>query len=168
MGLIPENELTRQAGINIDPRTNGAVVYENMETSLPGVFACGNVCHVHDLVDFVTAESQRAGAAAADYVLNPAGDHAGPVLKVSNGSGVTYTVPQHIRPNRVDKLCELFFRVNRVCRDSEILVTSGDVRIARFKREHLAPGEMEHITLPRALLDKAQGSITVSIREVEK
>ena len=168
VGLIPENELTRQAGINIDPRTNGAVVYENMETSLPGVFACGNVCHVHDLVDFVTAESQRAGAAAADYVLNPAGDHTGPVLNVSNGDGVTYTVPQHIRVLRVEKLCELFFRVNRVCKDSEILVTSGETQIARFKREHLAPGEMEHITLPRALLDKAQGSITVSIREVEK
>ena len=168
VGLIPENELTRQAGIDIDPRTNGAVVYENMETSLPGVFACGNVCHVHDLVDFVTAESQRAGAAAADCVRNPAGDHTGPVLKVSNGDGVTYTVPQHIRPDRVEKACELFFRVNRVCRDSEILVTSGDVQIARFKREHLAPGEMEHITLPRALLDKALGELTVSIREVEK
>ncbi len=169
VGLIPENELTRQAGIAIDRRTNGAVVYENMETSLPGVFACGNVCHVHDLVDFVTAESQRAGAAAADYVRNPdslASD--GRVVEVKNGDGVTYTVPQRIRPDRVEKLCGLFFRVNRVCKDSEILVTSGETQIARFKREHLAPGEMEHITLPRALLDKAAGSITVSIREVEK
>ena len=69
VGLIPENELTRQAGVEMDRRTNGAVVYENMETSIPGVFACGNVCHVHDLVDFVTGESQRAGAAAARYVL---------------------------------------------------------------------------------------------------
>ena len=169
VGLIPENELTRQAGIAIDRRTNGAVVYENMETSLPGVFACGNVCHVHDLVDFVTAESQRAGAAAADYVLDPAANPSDErVLEVKNGGGVTYTVPQHIRPGRVDKLCELFFRVNRVCKDSEILVTSGDTQIARFKREHLAPGEMEHITLPKALLDKASESITVSIREVEK
>ena len=167
VGLIPENELTRQAGIEIDRRTNGAVVYENMETSLPGVFACGNVCHVHDLVDFVTAESQRAGAAAAAYVLGGAVP-GGQVLEVKNGDGVSYTVPQHIRPHRVDKLCELFFRVNRVCKDSEILVTSGETQIARFKREHLAPGEMEHITLPRALLDKAQGAITVSIREVSK
>lgn len=169
VGLIPENELTRQAGIAIDRRTNGAVVYENMETSLPGVFACGNVCHVHDLVDFVTAESQRAGAAAAKYVLNaPAAAPDGRCLEVQNGDGVTYTVPQHIRTGRVEKLCELFFRVNRVCKDSEILVTSGEEQIARFKREHLAPGEMEHITLPRALLDKASGSITVSIREVPK
>ena len=69
VGLIPENELTRAAGIEMDPRTNGAVVYENMETSVPGIFACGNVVHVHDLVDYVSAESERAGAAAAAYVL---------------------------------------------------------------------------------------------------
>ena len=168
VGLIPENELTRQAGIEMDRRTNGAVVYENMETSLPGVFACGNVCHVHDLVDFVTAESQRAGAAAADGVLCGSERSGGQVLDVKNGDGVTYTVPQRIRPGRVDRLCELFFRVNRVCKDSEILVTSGETQIARFKREHLAPGEMEHITLPRALLDKAAGELTVSIREVAK
>ena len=166
VGLLPENELTQQAGIRIDPRTKGAVVYENMETSLPGVFACGNVCHVHDLVDFVTAESQRAGAAAADYVLS-GGQAEGRVIEVQNGSGVTYTVPQHIRPSQVDKSCGLFFRVNRICGDSEILVTSGDQTIARFKREHLAPGEMENITLPKVLLDKAGDTLTVSIREVD-
>ena len=157
VGLIPENELTRQAGIDIDRRTNGAVVYENMETSLPGVFACGNVCHVHDLVDFVTAESQKAGSAAGETVL-----------EVTNGDGVTYTVPQKLRPRRVEKLCGLFFRVNRVLGNSEILVTSGDTQIARFQREHLAPGEMERIDLPRALLDRAEGEITVSVREVEQ
>ena len=164
VGLIPENELTRQAGIRMDPRTNGAVVYENMETSLPGVFACGNVAHVHDLVDFVTAESQRAGRAAADYVLGatPSGDS---VLEVNNGDGVTYTVPQHIRPNRVEKNCDLFFRVNRICENSEILVTSGAQTIAKFPREHMAPGEMEHIVLPRVLLERAQEDITVSIQE---
>ena len=169
VGLIPENELTRQAGIEMDRRTSGAVVYENMETSIPGVFACGNVCHVHDLVDFVTAESQRAGEAAARYALD-GGQAAGeePVLDVKNGDGVTYTVPQRIRPERVERLCQLFFRVNRVCGDSEIVVTSGEVQIAKFKREHLAPGEMENISLPRALLSKAEGELTVSIREVER
>ena len=164
VGLLPENELTSQAGIAIDPRTRGAVVYENMETSMPGVFACGNVCHVHDLVDYVTAESQKAGAAAAAYVLK-GGSREGRVIEVKNGPGVTYTVPQHIRPEQVDKSCGIFFRVNRICGDSEILVTSGDTRIAAFKREHLAPGEMEHITLPRVLLDKAGDTLTVSIRE---
>ena len=165
VGLIPENELTRQAGIQIDPRTNGAIVWENMETSLPGVFASGNVAHVHDLVDFVTAESQRAGKAAAQYVQEGLGESQ-PVLEVQNGDGVTYTVPQHIRPGRVAKNCDLFFRVNRICGDSQILVQSGDTLIARFPREHLAPGEMEHIVLPRVLLDRASDSITVSIQEV--
>ena len=132
------------------------------------MFACGNVCHVHDLVDFVTAESQKAGAAAAAYVQGGGAAAPGRVLEVKNGDGVTYTVPQHIRVLRVEKLCGLFFRVNRVCKDSEILVKSGDTQIARFKREHLAPGEMEHIDLPRALLDRADGEITVSIREVEQ
>lgn len=166
VGLIPENELTRQAGIGMDRRTNGAVVYENMETSIPGVFACGNVCHVHDLVDFVTAESQRAGEAAARYVLEGEAGQEG-CLEVKNGDGVTYTVPQRIRPEQVESFCDLFFRVNRVCRNSEILVISGETLIARFQREHLAPGEMERVTLPRVLLDKAQGEITVSVREVE-
>ena len=166
VGLIPENELTRQAGIGMDRRTNGAVVYENMETSIPGVFACGNVCHVHDLVDFVTAESQRAGEAAARYVLEGEAGQEG-CLEVKNGDGVTYTVPQRIRPEQVESFCDLFFRVNRVCRNSEILVISGETLIARFQREHLAPGEMERVTLPRVLLDKAPGEITVSGREVD-
>lgn len=165
VGLVPENELTRQAGIEIDPRTGGAVVCENMETSLRGVFACGNVAHVHDLVDFVTAESQRAGRAAARYVLD-AGAAEGRVLTVRGGDGVTYTVPQRIRPAGVERAAELFFRVNRVCGGSEVLVTSGESQIARFPREHLAPGEMEHIILPRVLLDRAEEEITVSIREV--
>ena len=166
VGLIPENELTRQAGIAIDPRTSGAVVYENMETSLPGVFACGNVAHVHDLVDFVTAESQRAGRAAARYVLEGPGPEE-PALEVVNGEAVAYTVPQHIRPGRVEQGCELFFRVNRVCGPSRIVVTSGGRPLASFRRDCLAPGEMEHITLPRALLDRADGAIVIAIEEVE-
>ena len=164
VGLLPENELTSQAGITIDPRTKGAVVYENMETSMPGVFACGNVCHVHDLVDYVTAESQKAGAAAAACVRN-GGSREGRVIEMKTGPGVTYTVPQHIRPEQVEKSCGVFFRVNRICGDAEILVSSGDTPIAAFKRDHLAPGEMEHITLPRVLLDKAGDTLTVSIRE---
>ena len=167
VGLIPENELTRQAGIAMDRRTNGAVVYENMETSLPGVFACGNVVHVHDLVDYVTAESQRAGAAAAAYALGGKAA-AGTVLELKNGPGVTYTVPQHIRLGRVEKSAGVFFRVNRVLGKSEILAEdeTGAV-IARFRREHLAPGEMEHISLPAVLLQKAQGPLTIRIQEVQ-
>lgn len=172
VGLIPENELTRGAGVEIDPRTNGAVVYENMETSLRGVFACGNVCHVHDLVDFVTAESQRAGKAAAEFVRSsdpPDPDILAPdelLLELKNGDGVSYTVPQRIRPEAVDKTCGVFFRVNRVCGPSEIVVTSENAVLARFSRDRLAPGEMERIALPRAVLEKATGVVTISIREV--
>lgn len=165
VGLIPENELSKKAGIAIDRRTNGPIVYENMETSIPGIFACGNVVHVHDLVDFVTAESQRAGAAAA-YVQNSQSFES-KVLELSNGDGVTYTVPQKIRIEHVEKAADVFFRVNRVLRDSVIKVNSGQTTIAKFKREHLAPGEMEHIILPRKLLDSAAGAgLAISIEEV--
>ena len=165
VGLIPENELTRQAGIEMDRRTNGAVVYENMETSLPGVFACGNVVHVHDLVDFVTAESQRAGRAACRYVQQGEADRAG-ALTLSNGPGVTYTVPQKIRLDAVEKTVEIFFRVNRVCKDSVVRVESGGASLANFKRDHLAPGEMERIVIPKTLLERASDNITVFIEEV--
>ncbi len=168
VGLIPENELTRQAGIQMDPRTNGAVVYENMETSIPGIFACGNVVHVHDLVDYVTAESQRAGRAAAAYVKQ--GDApSGQVLELKNGNAVGYTVPQHIRTDRVEKSAGVFFRVRQVMGKSQILATDEEgTVIARFKREHLAPGEMEHIELPAVLLGKAKGSLTISAQEVSE
>jgi hypothetical protein len=80
---------------------------------------------------------------------------------------VTYTVPQRIRPGKVEQDCGIFFRVNRVCGKSKIVVTSGESQIAAFSRDHLAPGEMEHIVLPRVLLDRAQGDLTVSVQEVE-
>ncbi|MBE7091636.1 MAG: FAD-dependent oxidoreductase [Clostridiales bacterium] len=161
VGLIPENELTKGAGINMDMRTSGAVVYENMETGLEGVFACGNVVHVHDLVDYVTQESARAGAAAADYVLN--GEKNGEIITLKNGTGVTYTVPQKIRLTDNMKNAEIFFRVNKVFGLSKINLTSNGEKIASFKREHMAPGEMEHIILPKVLLDKAKNEILVEI-----
>lgn len=162
VGLIPENELTRGAGIPMDRRTNGAIVYENMETMAPGIFACGNVVHVHDLVDFVSAESEKAGAAAARYALGE--EISGRCIELKNGSAVNYTVPQHIRVEGVEKLCEVFFRVNNVYRDRIITVTdeAGNL-LCRFPREHMAPGEMEKIALPRPLLEKAVGSVAVSV-----
>ena len=165
VGLIPENELTRKAGIQIDPRTRGAVVYENMETSLPGVFACGNVVHVHDLVDFVTAESQRAGESAAAYVREtPA--LANRTIAVEAGYGVSYTVPQRIRPDRLGPTVELFFRVNRVFDRCTIVTkdSTGHI-IAQFRRDRLAPGEMEQIRLPRQKFDGMRDTLTLSIEE---
>ena len=169
VGLIPENELTRAAGIPIDTRTSGAVVYENMETQAPGVFSCGNVVHVHDLVDFVTAESQRAGAAAARFAAGQVTDADAPCLEVANGNGVNYTVPQKIRPCNVEKGVDLFFRVNNVYKDQRIRVTCGQQELCSFPREHMAPGEMEHIVIPKVLLDKAQGgTLTVSLADAKE
>ena len=165
VGLIPENELTRQAGIAMDPHTKGAVVYENMETEIPGVFACGNVVHVHDLVDFVSGESETAGAAAAAYVQN--GEiETETVLPLAAGEGIGYTVPQHIRLDGVQKSVSVSFRVRRNYGPSTITVRCGPNKIAAFKRERLAPGEMEHITLPKALLQKADGTLIVAVEEV--
>ena len=169
VGLIPENELTRRAGIDMDRRTNGPRVFENMETSIPGVFACGNVVHVHDLVDFVTAEAEKAGRSAAEYVLHGAAAD-GRMFATACGACVTYTVPQQIRLAAMGDKTEVSFRVNRSFAKSRILVTdeTGAV-VARFARQHMAPGEMERIALPRVLLEKAGGdTLTVSCEEVSE
>ena len=167
VGLIPENELSRKAGIEIDRRTNGPIVYENMETSIPGVFACGNVVHVHDLVDYVTAESERAGRAAAAFVLGTT-EESSDEIKLVGGNAVTYTVPQHIRRDRVSDKVEIFFRVNRTFERSRINVCDEQGSVASFNRNHMAPGEMEHIVIPKKLLDRAVGDITVSCEEVSE
>lgn len=165
VGLIPENELTRDAGIEMDTRTNGAVVLENRETSTEGVFACGNALHVHDLVDFVTAESMAAGEAAADYVQNGERSRS-EVINVVTDSNIGYTVPQKFRADS-DKV-EFYFRVRRVFKNSKINVTCGDSLIASFKREHMAPGEMENIKIPKVLLSKIEGGeIKISASEVQ-
>ncbi len=166
VGLIPENELSKQAGIQLDPHTKGAYVYENMETSIPGVFACGNVVHVHDLVDFVSAESELAGASAARY-LQTGAVPSGRTLTLETGADVGYTVPQYIRLNGIDKNVTLSFRVRRILGASRIVVKSGDTVVAQFKRERMAPGEMERITLPRVLLERAAtDTLTVCVEEV--
>ena len=166
VGLLPENELTRAAGITLDPRTRGAVVYENMETSMPGVFACGNVVHVHDLVDYVTGESQKAGTAAAHFVQHGETPD-GRVLELKNGDRVTYTVPQKLRLAGMDRSVGIFFRVSNIYENVEIQVTDGKTVLCRFNREHVAPGEMETITLPRVLAEKAEGD-TLTVQIVDK
>ena len=165
VGLLPENELSRQAGVTLDRVTGGPSVSDDLSTSLPGVFACGNVLHVHDLVDFVTAEAARAGKAAAACC---AGAEKAPerVIELKNGNLVGYTVPQHIHADTDFKTVDVFFRVRAICGASRIVVTdSTGAEIAAFKRERMAPGEMENIKLPKVLLDKAQGDLTVSVEE---
>ncbi len=165
IGLLPENELSKEASIEIDPRSKGPVVYENMETSVEGIFGCGNVVHVHDLADNVALEAKKAGEAASEYVLENKEYEGSFEIKVT--SGITYTVPQHVHLPKPDKL-EIFFRTNKVYGESVIKVNDSEGKdIARIKREYIVPGSMEKITLPKVLLEKANGDLTVSI-EVAK
>lgn len=166
VGLIPENELTHDAGIEIDGRTRGAVVFENMETSAPGIFACGNVVHVHDLVDYVTMESRRAGKSAALFAKGQSGGP-GRVLELKNGFGVVYTVPQKLRVEKMDKTAEIFFRVNNNYRNVRIKILDGETVLASFPRAQAAPGEMERVVLPKVLAEKAAGSVLAVALEQE-
>lgn len=159
VGLIPENELSRHAGIVIDPRTNGPRVFENRETSLPGVFACGNVLHVHDLVDFVTAESRLAGAAAAGYLAAQARtaqartDETTDTVELVNGDQIGYTVPQAIRLDAAPDEIGVFMRVKNTFRDRSLMMKDGDgATIQSWKRLRLAPAEMERVTIKKSQL----------------
>lgn len=164
VGLIPENELTKDAGIMLDPRTNGAAVYEDMQTAIPGIFACGNVLHVHDLVDFVTKESMKAGESAAEYIAKPY-THSENMIVVANGEGVGYTVPQKIDMDRMNKFVEVFFRVRQVYKDVWIEVKSGDKVVMSQKKKHLLPAEMEKIVIPKNLLGAANKGIVVNVKK---
>ena len=160
-GLIPENELSLGAGVEISPATSGAVVNESFETSVPGIFACGNVLHVHDLVDHVSNESFKAGAAAAAYVRNET--RRGSVIAVRDGDGVRGTVPQQIRSD-TDQPVDLMFRPSAVFRNSSVVVESGAQELIRKKAMSFTPGEMALVTLrPEMLKNIGSDSITVRI-----
>ena len=165
VGLIPENDLSKEAGILLDNRTNGPIVKESMETSISGVFACGNVVHVHDLVDFVSEEGERAGKFAACYI-DTNNCKIQNVSNISNGDGITYTVPQIINLDSIPKKLEIFMRVNNVYKNKKIVVKEGEKTIASFKRNHLAPGEMEKIILPEIILKGIKNNITIELQEV--
>ncbi|MGX6978366.1 NAD(P)/FAD-dependent oxidoreductase [Vagococcus elongatus] len=161
VGLIPENELSRNVGIQMDQQTRGAMVYENMETSISGIFACGNVLHVHDLVDYVSAESSLAGKAAAEYVQQQNNIAEKDFLTINNGQGISYILPQKIRKENVDKKVDLYYRVNQVYDTCIVSIQHQGEELAKFKRKNLAPGEMETIPLRKKLLDK------VDIKELD-
>ena len=161
-GLIPENELTLSAGIALDRVTNGASVNEKRETEIPGIFACGNVLHVHDLVDFVSEEAELAGKSAAAFV---AGDTArGEYHNVKVAGAVRYTVPQRIEKG-LDDSVRIYFRVGRVIKGARIKVTVGDEVLYNRKKQHVAPGEMESILLKKEDVARILGDITVSAEE---
>ena len=147
-GLLPENELSRAAGVALSPITSGPLVNESLETSIPGVFAAGNVLHVHDLVDYVSEEAGAAGAQAAAYLQN--GEQDAPAIPVHCENGVRYTVPATVRPACVGDTVTIRFRVGGVFKNKKIAVYLGDTCIFSRKRPVLAPGEMETVRLKGA------------------
>ncbi len=163
VGLIPENELTRTAGVPIDPITNGALVDENCQTLIPGIFACGNVLQVHDLVDYVSEEAERAGLGAVKFVE---GQTVGKVcITTQPGSGVRYVLPQTIRTK--DEDVSLFLRVTQPFGKVKFTVTDSEKELTTAKRRKVAPGEMEKLTIKAEQLQTAKGPITVSLEELE-
>ena len=147
-GLLPENELSRAAGVALSPITSGPLVNESLETSIPGVFAAGNVLHVHDLVDYVSEEAGAAGAQAAAYLQN--GEQDAPAIPVHCENGVRYTVPATVRPACAGDTVTIRFRVGSVFKNKKIAVYLGDTCIFSRKRPVLAPGEMETVRLKGA------------------
>ena len=166
VGLIPENEITKNAGIAIDPRTSGPIVNEAMETNVKGIFACGNVVHVHDLVDFVSEEGKKAGLSASRFIKNELLEGQA-VTEIKNGQRVNYTVPQKIRLENILDGQEIMFRVSNVFKNVNITVRNQEGElIKKLRRPVVAPGEMEKIKLKREEIEKANGLLTIALEEV--
>jgi thioredoxin reductase len=173
VGLIPENELSRDAGIEIDPRMGGLVVYENRETSIPGIFAAGNAVHVHDLADFASAEAAIAGRAAALF-QSCENEAVQKTVTITAGEGVAYTVPQRIRPSNIEgqihvdgidieKKCDVFFRI-RSTYENAVIEVEAESKTLRIERGHMAPGEMARVALSKDFLESS-GNITIKVVE---
>ena len=152
-GLIPENELSKSMGICMNPVTNGPVVDESLESNLSGVFACGNVLHVHDLVDFVSEEAKCAGENAAAYIRGELKGRGKKEIKIEAKGGIRYTVPAMIEPNRMRDKMKVRFRVGNV----------GEQRIIRRKKQIAIPGEMEEVTIEKAKLEEYGNVDTIRI-----
>ena len=168
VGLIPENELSKEAGVELSPVTSGPVVNESLETNIPGVFACGNVLHVHDLVDFVSEEAAAAGKNAAKYILGNTDTESGEkVIPIIPTSGVRYTVPANIRVEKMEEQLKVRFRVGAVYSKCYVSVYLDEERIIHRRRPVMAPGEMEEILLKKQQLQDHEGlaQITVKIEE---
>jgi NADPH-dependent 2,4-dienoyl-CoA reductase/sulfur reductase-like enzyme len=165
VGLIPENELSKKAGIKLDSATGGPIVNESMETNVPGVFACGNVVHVHDLVDYVTEESRRAGKNAARFIKKEMAEDC-KIIETVPGNGITYIVPQVIRTENLQDTLDMFMRVNNVYNNSKLVIKADGETVKTINKRHLAPGEMERIKIDlNSIKNKAISKISVEIEK---
>ncbi len=162
VGLIPENHLADEAGIEMDPVTRGPKVDENYMTSIDGIFACGNGLHVHDLVDFVSLQAERAAEGAARY-LSDGKSEAG-VITLRNGSNVSYTVPKYIHKDAGINT-EVFFRASRPMDKASLTVSSGDRLIRKLARRKVMPSEMDRVMITAKDLKDIDGDIVISMEE---
>lgn len=162
-GLIPENELSKSVGVAINPVTSGPVVNDGLETNIDGIFACGNVLHVHDLVDYVSQEASAAGKNAASYILNGSAEGS-KTVEILPVDGVRYTVPKFIRPSEMDDTLTVRFRVGDVYKNCFIATYYNDELISRRKRPVMAPGEMEQVILDKKKVNEYPDLTKITIR----
>ena len=158
VGLIPSINLLTEAGVKIDPLTKGAVVDSNLQTSIPGVFACGNGLHVHDLVDFVSIEGTKAGENCAKYIKGELEDL--PKIKVVNGNLIGYVLPQSINSNGAS----ISFRVRKPLKNCYLVVKQGDKEIKRVKKLYMIPSEMENVKIDSSILTNLE-NVTLEVEE---
>ena len=166
-GLIPENELSKQAEVELSPITSGPIVDESLETNVEGIFACGNVLHVHDLVDYVSEEAALAGKNAAAYVkerYSTGAGKGGKVVAVKATDGVRYTVPSSIHVDNMPELLTVRFRVGAVFQNSYISVYFNDERKMHRKKQIMAPGEMEQVILRKKDVEGFEGLETITVK----
>ena len=165
-GLIPENELSKSAGVALNPVTSGPIVNDSLKTNIEGIFACGNVLHVHDLVDYVSQEASAAGKNAANYIKNGK-EKDSKIVEILPVDGVRYTVPKYIRPTEMDDTLTVRFRVGAVYKNCAIATYFDDQLISKRKRPVMAPGEMEQVILDKKKLGEYPdlSKITIKIEE---
>lgn len=166
VGLIPENELSKSAGVELDRKTKGSVVSDRLMTSVDGIFACGNVLHVHDLVDYVSEESEIAAVNAVEYINGNLKESETPRVEIKAGEGITYTMPQHLHYDTMPEKLTIRFRVNGVYQGRTIALYADGKEIKKRKKRILAPGEMENFVLAKADLEPEVSEIEIKLEEI--
>ena len=161
VGLIPENSLAEEVGIAMDMITRGPVVDENYMTSVPGIFACGNGLHVHDLADFVTKQAGEAALGALRYLKGTSSKY----CDVKAGNLIGYVVPAKLHRENLPKTVTLYFRVRKPLTDVTIEISKGDKVIRSIHKDHMIPSEMEQVIIANSMLEDAEGDIQVQIKE---
>ena len=161
VGLIPENSLAEEAGIDMEMSTRGPIVDENYMTSVPGIFACGNGLHVHDLADFVTKQAGEAALGALRYLNGSGGDYS----SVKAGNLIGYVVPAKLHKENLPKTVTLYFRVRKPLKDVTIEISKAGKVIRSIHKDHLIPSEMEQVIIANTMLDDAEGDLLVQIKE---